>query len=129
MQVRLYWTQVDSVSIMRESFFEDEESDMQEENENITKPVDNRPIRLADFQFTSLHFSCLQLLGTRNFPFSEIKWGRRSNKYTAGMWDQLYVRFYFRRLYGYYILQMCVLVSSFKLRDFFTCIFLFIGTW
>ena len=41
-----------------------------------------------------------------DFMFAGVAWSHQTNDYTAGKWDQLIVKFDFKRLYGYYILQL-----------------------
>ncbi|VDD90074.1 unnamed protein product [Enterobius vermicularis] len=41
-----------------------------------------------------------------DFQLSRFTWQKQKFYYPAGQWDQLKATFYFRRLYGYYILQL-----------------------
>lgn len=41
-----------------------------------------------------------------DFEFFKFKWVKVQQAYTAGAWDQLRVEFYFKRLHGYYVLQV-----------------------
>ncbi|MFH4984288.1 hypothetical protein AB6A40_010997 [Gnathostoma spinigerum] len=41
-----------------------------------------------------------------NFELAQYTWQKQNFYYPAGKWDQLKATFYFRRTYGYYILQL-----------------------
>lgn len=41
-----------------------------------------------------------------DFELTRYTWRKQQFYYPAGQWDQLKATFYFRRTYGYYILQL-----------------------
>lgn len=54
-----------------------------------------------------IHLKKLKFKGKLpDFELSQYTWQKSQFYYPAGQWDQLMVTFYFRRAYGYYILQL-----------------------
>lgn len=49
------------------------------------------------------------ILGSTQLPDFNLydhSWGKKQFEYPAGKWDQLSVTFYFKRSYGFYVMQM-----------------------
>lgn len=47
-----------------------------------------------------------------DFRFVNLTYEQRMRRYSAGAFDQLKITFHFKRLYGYYIVQVGVLLNS-----------------